>query len=365
MAVSTIPIPITSNVSRFKVTPVLETQAIESVLASDIKSPSNPIPTNLEMKEKKQGRFHITRVADETSEILVENSPSDKNESSITGNFPEQSQNNVLSETLNLQHCLSDSKRFEMLQSCSNPTLTSASPQIFIQPDINSFIQSTSDIAVADQHLNYTNEDNKDILNNTAIFAAKTSSSGLSCDKQFENAIEANSCSKTNTSASYTENGVTPNVSEFASNELKNGEVPVTESMVYSHQSSSVSCCEVISTTLSSSLSNTNDVNVVNNFQNGAHTTTDVNGHPSSSVPTVACTISNYDMASSFTAISCNQITPCPENISQISQMPPFCSASIQTTEVQPAVLKDANANPLHCTYSSDDSKSFQVSLYV
>lgn len=362
MAVSTIPIPVTSSVSRFKVTPVLEAQPIESLLTSDVKSTLNHIALNSEFKGKKQGRFHITRVADETSEILVETSKTDntKNESSITGNFLEQSQNNVLSEELSLQNRLPNPKKAETLQtSSSNPALTSAFPQNLIPTDINSFTRSTSDISVANKNLKYTNEDNNDKLNNTTIiFAHETSNSEMSCDKQFENAIDANSYSKTNTSASYTENGITPNVSDFANNELKNGEVPVTESVIYSHQSTSVSCYEANSTTLSSSLSITNDdVKVVNNFQNG--TTTDVKEYPC----TVACTISNSDMAFSFSTISCNQVIQCPDTISQITEMPPICSTSTQMVDVQPPVLKDANANPLDCTYNSDDSKNFQVSL--
>ncbi|GBM56457.1 Serine/threonine-protein kinase WNK [Araneus ventricosus] len=410
-------VPPTSSVSRFKVTPVLETPTIQSALIPDpVHSVSIPVATPSELNVKKQGRFHITRVADETSGKLVQSSSNEdlcKKGAVCISTASEQTQIHVPAgkllsqeqqvlpgyntQTLTLQH------------SSSNPALMSSLPQTTVphsQTFATNFTRSISDIGVADEqttklgavdcvishkapnpainlpvqnpnsaHSLISNVQNTDYNIKLPDVNSHDISSVAHSDniKAFPNVPErSNICEPeiVNKHLLLAEK-INPAVSSIY-NEFENKEVPVSDNLPVANQSLIVSGYGIISSpqysvlpssTLSSSLSTaSSDIckMPLNGFQtpiNAMDAQKMIHCHP------VSGTLGNMSYSGvSPSPVMNHIILSGSETINKVPEMSQFTAASHQMIQLQPPYLKDANANPLYCTYNAEDGKHLQIS---
>ncbi|KAF8791461.1 Serine/threonine-protein kinase WNK like protein [Argiope bruennichi] len=411
----TLEVPPTSNVSRFKVTPVLETPTIQSALIPDpVHSVSIPVTTAPELNVKKQGRFHITRVADETSGKLMQSSSNEDlckkavvSNSSVTaepvqihapaGKLLSQEQQIVpgyTTQTLTLQH------------SSSNPTLMSSLLQATVphsQSFATNFTRSISDIGVAEDqsaklgavdsiishsvakptiHLPIPNPNIAHALvSNVQTTDYNVKLPDVNCHdissihsdnmKAFPTAPErSNICDPDIANKQLLAEKVNP-VTSSIYNEFENKEVPVSDNLPVANQSLIVSGYGIISSSqysvlpssnLSSSLSSASGDSYkmpLNSLQTPVNA---VDAQKMIHCLPVSGTLGNvsYSGVSSSPAMN-HMILSGPETINKVPEMSQFTTASHQMIQLQPSYLKDANANPLYCTYSSEDGKHLQI----
>ncbi|GIY73331.1 hypothetical protein CDAR_531013 [Caerostris darwini] len=409
-------IPSSSIVSRFKVTPVIENQTLQSVSVSDsVHNISLPIATTTspELNVKKQGRFHITRVADEISTNLVQSSSNEDlyKKSSVFDNtnaeqfhFPtdklysqDQHVTGYAFPNIALQH------------SSSNPALMSTVPETTVshtETGATNFTRSISDINVAEEQSlklkNAVNGNFHDVTNfavfepiqdqnNTQVFLSNAhdadfniKSSVVDCHditgarhkdsmKAFSNVEYESNLSNAEmiNKHQYAEKVRHPLICSTLSNEFEKKEFLVSENLPCSNQSIVLSNNIAIpssfnimpSSTLSSSLINaSSDISKVplNGFQASVHLLDAQKIHPCHSVSGTVGNISYSEIlhppSINHTAISG------PDTFNKIPEVSQFTSGSHQVIQVQPSFLKDANANPLYCTYNSEDGKHLRLS---
>ncbi|CAL1280789.1 unnamed protein product, partial [Larinioides sclopetarius] len=417
----TLEVPPTCSVSRFKVTPVLETPTIQSALISDpVHSVSIPVATPSELNVKKQGRFHITRVADETSGKLVQSSSNEdlckKGTVCISNTASEQTQINVPAAKLLSQEQQTvpgyNTQTLTLQHSSSNPTLMSSVLEATVphsQTFATNFTRSISDIGVADEQTTKLGAVDCSISHNRPNFSTHL-------PVQNPNAAHALISNAPNTDYNIKLSDINnpdisnfvhsdnmkafPNVPERSNlcepeivnkhlllaekinpavtsiyNEFENKEVPVSDNLSIANQSLIVSGYGIISSsqysalpssTLSSSLSTaSSDIckMPLNGFQtpiNAMDTQKGIQSHP------VSGTLGNvsYSGVSPSPVMNPHIILSGSETINKVHEMSHFTAPSHQMIQLQPPYLKDANANPLYCTYNAEDGKHPQISQH-
>ncbi|CAL1280793.1 unnamed protein product, partial [Larinioides sclopetarius] len=418
----TLEVPPTCSVSRFKVTPVLETPTIQSALISDpVHSVSIPVATPSELNVKKQGRFHITRVADETSGKLVQSSSNEdlckKGTVCISNTASEQTQINVPAAKLLSQEQQTvpgyNTQTLTLQHSSSNPTLMSSVLEATVphsQTFATNFTRSISDIGVADEQTTKLGAVDCSISHNRPNFSTHL-------PVQNPNAAHALISNAPNTDYNIKLSDINnpdisnfvhsdnmkafPNVPERSNlcepeivnkhlllaekinpavtsiyNEFENKEVPVSDNLSIANQSLIVSGYGIISSsqysalpssTLSSSLSTaSSDIckMPLNGFQtpiNAMDTQKGIQSHP------VSGTLGNvsYSGVSPSPVMNPHIILSGSETINKVHEMSHFTAPSHQMIQLQPPYLKDANANPLYCTYNAEDGKHPQAFLNI
>ncbi|GFT09128.1 hypothetical protein NPIL_454021 [Nephila pilipes] len=407
-------VPPSTQVSRFKVTPVIENQPIQIPVVSDTVN-NVPIATPTELNVKKQGRFHITVVADEVATNMLQSSSSEDLTKKVNvccsntnleqihlpvgklQSLDQQSVTGYATQNISLQH------------SSSNPALMSSIPQVNVpqsQGIASNFTRSISDIAVAEEYVSKLNAADSIISQNIVNSAViqpihdQTNSQGsvsnVKATDLDSKLSEANGLYISDTiqpdkmkpiaNAEYgstlcnteiinkqysAEKVINPPTSSTVCKEFENREVHMSDNLSYGNQSLMGSNYGVIPssqfiglphTVLSSSLSSASSDNKLplNGFQGPVNPLDIQKMHHCLPVSGKTGNISYPGLSSS--PVVNHVVLSVPDSSNKVPETPQFSASSHQMIQGQPSFLKDANANPLYCTYNSEDGKHLQLS---
>ncbi|GFR33593.1 hypothetical protein TNCT_641271 [Trichonephila clavata] len=399
-------VPFSTQVSRFKVTPVVENQPIQSPVVSDIVN-NVPITTPAELNVKKQGRFHVTIVTDEVASNVLSSFNDLSKKVSI-------SKSNITSEHIHLPigklQCLDQqsvtgyaSQNVSLQHSSSNPALTSSVPQLNVpqsQAGSSNFTRSISDIAVAEEHGTKLNAPDSIISQNVVHSAViqpihdQTNRQAFVSDikgtdldsklsganghyissivqpdkmKQVSNVEYGSNLHNTEISREqHSAEKIINSIPSTTCKEFENKEVSVSDNLYYGNQPLIGSSHGVIPSSqfiglpqaaLSSSLSSASSDNKLplNGFQGPANPLDAQKMHQCLPLSGKTGNISYPGLSSS--PVMNHVVLSCSDPSNKVPEMPQFSASSHQMIQVQPSFLKDANANPLYCTYNSEDGK--------
>ncbi|XP_035219176.1 uncharacterized protein LOC118192343 isoform X4 [Stegodyphus dumicola] len=390
-------IPDTSSVpafSRFKVTPVIESQPMMISSVSESVNNSISAVVTTEATVKKQGRFQITRVADEIatttglaqasvhevlkkdSQIMEGTCSSNANVSSSIVSSQEQKSLEISQQNSLLQH------------SCSNPALGSSGTEMItrvVHPPEMLLIRSISDNIVSEEQSIKDNDtkntfsiennasnislpqsniicpaQNREINRITAHGTSEESKTFQSedCEKQL---LGANELKDLNQSLSDIGKSYPQVISDSGQSIMCNdlGKTADSKALITRHEPpSAFDCINVPMSEYVSplrycpSLSNTSDLNVT---LSGIQIPADVvsGGHSTQNifctVDTCSSVASGYSGANQFPVLPHPHITN-SHNITcaKMQEIPPLCANLEEISLIQQPVFKDANANPLH-----------------
>lgn len=416
-------VPITSAFSRFKVTPVIEDNA---VAVSSI--PSSSISQNIVTAEqsqaqtcvKKQGRFQITRVADEVPLIAAAQPSTDelKKKDQPVPQIPVDSSVSILVEkSPNLQNTVPAhvTQNILLQHSCSNPSLVSSVPDkvaLCSQIPASALTRSVSDVAfVNGQPAQNIGGIDASALNSNIQKERDGIPVHFSQDKE-QQLIEQPTTSNVNYRADLPKPNIPSNVfqssdtiaSELIGRNLKtikpddikhqyltnniesaqNYSIPSTAAIPYSasnlrdsssqgtvyanvpysHDSSNFALPQSVQG-LPSGNATYGNLEIKFSQSHLPYPVLKTSESPKMlSIPT-AYSVPPSESGLAFPpapSAAVHPVLPCPpDSVIKASDVHPFYPHSDQPIQMQQPLMKDANANTLHLGYNTEDVKSVQV----
>ncbi|XP_054721257.1 serine/threonine-protein kinase WNK1-like [Uloborus diversus] len=388
-------VPVSNSFSRFKVTPVIENQSMDHLVSSSSANISEPAEVSTDVNIKKQGRFQITRVADgatstnllpsriEYAKTETEAGHSLQDPCMPAGVMNQDQQKPVpvhVSHSILLQH------------SCSNPTLVSSvsdvkmpnllTPGTVLTRSISDIMGANVQSVVLNEDISSNNAENhiQMAVTNPNIVPPCIIPAGHDSE-EIRNLPNAEDAKLINQYLNKIDTGTRPVPDNIVNplshavmyNTLPRSDVPDVTSyprpslmpenmrLPVSHYAASIP--PALNTSLS--FSNGELRLPLNSVQQPVFITSDVqkmqNLYHLSSRP--GDNTINYS-GSAPSAIINHQSLPCSDStFSQNLEHSQYYPPSEQMVQMPQQFLKDANANPLHCTYkNTDDGKKFQTS---